>query len=115
MTTARAQLSSKKLHTVHPIINCLHTLATDPQEETRFNGNIRIHKLKCILLLNKMHKVFFASVEKKKKLMDDEFANSTAADIPVAAKQQELMDQYFFHFNTKRAILCSNTADETSI
>lgn len=66
VTTARAQLSSKKLPTVHPIINCLHTLATDPQEETRFNGNIRIHKLKCILLLNKMHKVFCFRGKKKK-------------------------------------------------
>lgn len=34
-------------------------------------------------------------------MMDDEFANNTAADIRVVPNQQELMDQCFFHVNTK--------------
>lgn len=99
VTTARAQPASKKLPAVHPITDFLHTLPTDLQEETKFNGNIRIHKLKLIIFLNRKHKDF--CILRKKKLMDDEFANSTAADTPVVPNQQELLDQYFFHLNTK--------------
>jgi len=46
--------------------------------------------------------------------MDDLFANCTAADIPVVPNLQELIDQYFFHLNTKvLTILCPKTANET--
>lgn len=34
-------------------------------------------------------------------MMDDEFANNIAADIHVVLNQQELMDQSFFHVNTR--------------